>query len=110
MKPVKKYQRKDKIFLYDVQSLLAQKSTSFLHRKISKEISEILGPEIKDHLAEYMRNLLYITNICIEQLKSEEEFNSFKIIGIHASKTQVNNLLVGLVSIVATVYEIFLNK
>lgn len=110
LRPVRKYQRQDKIFLYDVKSLLAQKGTSFLHRKISKEISEILGSEMKGHVIEYMKNLLYITNICIEQLKSEEEFNSFKIIGIVASKTQVNNLLVGLISIVATVYEIFLNK
>lgn len=57
-----------------------------------------------------MRNLIYVTNICTEQLKSEEEFNAFTIIGIVASKTHVNNLLVALISIVATVYEIFLNK
>jgi hypothetical protein len=57
-----------------------------------------------------MENLIKVTNLCIEQLKAEERFNSISIMGIGVTTSNVNNLLIAMISICATAYEIFLNK
>jgi hypothetical protein len=44
--PVQSYQKTYGIFSYDVRSLLSKRSSSYVHRKISKEIAEILGDSI----------------------------------------------------------------
>lgn len=100
----------DKIFTYDLKALLKKKSSSFLHRKMATEISLILGDTIEKNLEKYIENLVCINDVYIEQLKVEEVFNSIRIMGLEINTTAVNNLMVAIVSIVLTAYEIFVNK
>jgi hypothetical protein len=98
------------VYGYGAKSLLMKRSSSYVHLKISREIIDILGDSIKTKIDSYLEKQIKVTNLCITQLKAEKEFNSISILGFEVTRSNVNNLLIAILSISATAYEIFLNK
>lgn len=98
-----------KILTYDVKSLLGKKSTSYVHRRIARELSEVLGPSLKANLQDHLSNLIMVTDLCKEQLTNQKEFSDVKILGVSVTVSNVNGMLLGIVSICLTAYEIFIN-
>lgn len=98
----------DECFAYDSSSLVNQRSSSYVHLRLTLEIIEILGEKYKEPgvVEEYMRRLNYLNNACIEEIEDQMKFSSMKIMGFEIGRTTITNLIVIFLSVTVTCYEI----
>lgn len=108
--PQPKSQCQRKVFTYNVKYSLNRRSASYIHSRIADEIMHILGDSMKFSLEKYMINLIKVTELCMEQLKGEMEFNQVKMMGMVVTFSSVNRLLFAILSICLTAYEVFIHK
>ena len=91
---------------YDICSLKDRKSQSFVHRRLAREVKDILGMDTMGYVDEYLSNILAVNDSCIEQLEDEQRFNALKILGFTVTTSVVFNLMFALISVALTCYEI----
>lgn len=94
------------VYSYDAVQLRGRKSSSYVHLKLAREISEILGDALEENIKEYLENLIMVNDACVEELEDEEKFNSLRVLGFEVNDGTVTNLIVVFLSITVTAYEI----
>lgn len=97
-------------YKFDAMGLQNIKSTSYVHRRLAKEVKDILGPFVNDFVGEYLENVIRVNDSCIEELEDEQRFNSLRLLGFRITNQTVMNLIIAFLSVSATGYEILYNK
>ena len=97
------------ILAYDYIKMRNKKSSSIVHRKLAKEITECLGSSTEEYAAEYLKSLSKVMGACIRELSDLEKFESLQVLGLNMTYANINNTMVAFVSITLTCYEIFGN-
>ena len=64
------------ILAYDYIKMRNKKSSSIVHRKLAKEITECLGSSTEEYAAEYLKSLSKVMGACIRELSDLEKFES----------------------------------
>lgn len=98
-----------KSFYIQSDQILINNSTSFVHKKLVRHIEDFLGGDIEDQLLPYLENILAQYECLIEKLNNAKEHSMLKLLGFVVTKSTVNNIIFGLVSISITAYEILYN-
>lgn len=96
-----------RILAYDFKNMKNKDSSSYVHRKLAREINECLGSYTEEYCGSYIRNIMEVNDACIEELEDLEKFESLQILGFDMTYANVNNTLLALISIALTAYEIF---
>lgn len=97
-------------YIYDIPSLRNKKSSSFIHRKLAKEVKDILGDFSEGFIEEYIKNIIELNQAILQELEDEQRFNSMKILGFCITGRTVTNFVVAFLSLCATGYEILYNN
>ena len=82
-------------------------SQSFLHEKLKSEIAQILGDRLESSLTEYLTSTIQLYTDLVGKLRDEEEHYSIQILGVVVTKNSVLNLLIALISVVLTAWQLF---
>ena len=93
-------------YKYDVVAFKDQKSQSFVHRRLVREIMKVVDGECLAFVEDYLENIIAVNDSCIEQLEDEQRFNALKILGFTVTTSVVFNLMFALISVALTCYEI----
>ena len=82
-------------------------SQSFLHEKLKSEIAMILGDRLESCLCQHLASTIQLHTELVGKLKDEEEHYSIQLLGVVVTKNSVLNLLIALVSVVLTAWQLF---
>lgn len=82
-------------------------SQSFLHEKLKSEIAAILADRLESCLSQYLESTIQLYTDLVSKLKDEEEHYSIQLLGVVVTKNSVLNLLIALVSVVLTAWQLF---
>lgn len=94
---------------YHMNFVFEKKSTSYLHRRMVKEIMTISNQSDNDQGESILKELISMFDEFIEELENHKEYESLKILGFVVNNSSVRNLWIGFISILATSYEIMLS-
>ena len=84
-------------------------SSTYLHEKFAREITNRVGKDHPDFLEEVLNTLNDLYDVSLEvvrELLDDEEFNCFKILGFKIDSSTVVQFVIFFVSIAITLYEI----
>ena len=100
-----------KALYYDQKRFAVKDSTSFVHKRLAREISDILGVGAQrcagEDVGEYLRELVETTKECIADLEALARFKGLTLLGFEILPSSVNNFVLAFVSISLTCFEIF---
>jgi hypothetical protein len=82
-------------------------SQSYLHDKLKNEIANILGDRIDSDLTEYLMSLIKLYTDLVGKMRDEQEHYSIQILGVIVTKDSVLNLLIAVISVVLTAWQLF---
>ena len=91
---------------YDVVAFKDQKSQSFVHRRLAREVKKVVDGQSLAFVEDYLKNIIKVNDSCIQQLEDEKRFHSLKILGFTVTTSVVFNLMFALGSVALTCYEI----
>ncbi len=97
-------------FQLDLFRLAEIRSQSFIHNCLKIETEHILGDHIQSDLVSFLTSVIKLYGNLISQLEDEETANSIKILGFVLSRTSVLNVIILIVSLVLTAWELFFGK
>jgi hypothetical protein len=97
-------------FQLDLSRLAEIKSQSFIHNCLKIETEHILGDHLHSDLACFLTSVITLYSNLITQLEDEEQANSIKILGFVLSRTSVLNVVILIISLVLTAWELFFGK
>ena len=92
---------------FDLQKLAEATSESFLHERLKAEIVSLLGPTIQNTLEPFLKSVIQTYDGLIIRLYDEEDQFSIKILGMVVTRSSVLNLLIALVSVILTAWQLF---
>ena len=94
----------------DLARLAGIKSQSFIHNCLKNETEQILGDHIQSDLTCFLTSVISLYSNLINQLEDEEQANSIKIFGFVLSRTSVLNVLLLIISLILTAWELFFGR
>jgi len=94
---------------FTVGNIVKGDSESFVHRRLAREIYDLLGDKGEAVIEEFLENMIDICGKCIEDLIEEEKINSLKLLGFTVTKSGVTNLVIAYFSVIITAIQ-FLNN
>lgn len=91
--------------IYKVKNIIRRDSKSFIHIKLSKDITLLLGHRISYSLTLFLDGIIEQSSKLIEVLEEDESFNCLRLFGIEFTGVSVTNLIMAYASIIATSIE-----
>lgn len=101
---------RQEVYAYDSTSLIGKRSSSYVHLRLANEIIDILGDKLVEKVEDYLRNLIFVNDACVEELGDLSKFWCLKVLGFEVSNNTVTNLLIAFISVTVTAYEILYSK